>query len=491
MSNVARCPFSRFVLRAPASASPTLSGKRRREPWLFGSLREFRRDLLGFLGRLAREEGDIAAFRLGRQPFLSVTAIDQVQTILGDNERFGLPYREITRRVLGDGLITSEDASWLKRRREVQPAFSSASIQKHTAIMGETAARLVAGWRDGEAIDVHDAMADLTTEVVCQTLFGVDLPAPVRSELREALATLAGHLLAKVTSAVPLPGWLPTPGNIRYRRAARRLDRVAAKILALAQESKAPSLVDLAPGPRGADGRPVLTREMRDHIVSFLLAGLEGTALTLSWTWHLLADHPEIEARLADHVREAIGDRVPTGADLPRLTYVEQVVREAMRLYPPVWGVLRQARRDTDIAGVPVARGTIVIVPQWVIHRDPRWFPNPETFDPERWAATAQRPRGSYFPFGGGQRQCVGGGFALSAAVLMLATMVPRVRLERKPGPPVRIEPFMSLRPRDGLPMVVRRRAPSEVSYGPGARVPEKLAVTLRGPIPKSMLAAQ
>jgi cytochrome P450 len=206
---------------------------------------------------------------------------------------------------------------------------------------------------------------------------------------------------------------------------------------------------------------------MRDHIVSFLLAGLEGTALTLSWTWNLLAEHPEIDARLRDHVRDTVGDRVPTGTDLPRFTYVEQVVRESMRLYPPVWGVLREARRDTDIAATPVARGTIVIVPQWVIHRDPRWFPDPETFNPERWAAPAQRPRGSYFPFGAGQRQCVGGGFALSAAVLMLATMVTRVGFERPPGPAVRLEPFMSLRPRDGLPMVVRSRASSSL---PGTR---------------------
>jgi cytochrome P450 len=448
-----------------------MSAKRRAEPWLLGSLREFRRDLLGFLGRLAREEGDVATFRLGRRRFVSVTAVDQVQAILGDGERFGIPYREITRRVLGDGLITSEDASWLARRRNVQPAFSSASIQRHTAIMGQSAARMATGWRDGESIDVHDAMADLTTEVVCRTLFGVDLTASARSDLRESLAVLAGHLLAEVTRAVPLPDWLPTPRNLRYRRAARRLDQVSAEILTLAEQSKAPSLIDLAPGPRGLDGRRGLTREMRDHIVSFLLAGLEGTALTLSWTWNLLAEHPEIDARLADHVRETVGDRVPTGADLPRLTYVEQVVRESMRLYPPVWGVLREARRDTDIAGMPVARGTIVIVPQWVIHRDPRWFPDPETFNPERWAAPAQRPRGGYFPFGAGQRQCVGGGFALSAAVLMLATMVTRVGLERAPGPPVRLEPFMSLRPKDGLPMVVRRRAtadgaPSAVSTG-------------------------
>jgi cytochrome P450 len=458
MQSVSRCPFSRFALGAPASVPATRSARHRSEPWLLGSLREFRSDLLGFLGRLAREEGDIATFRLGRRQFISVTAVEEVQAILGDAERFGIPYREVTRRVLGDGLITSEDASWLTRRRDVQPAFSSASIQKHTAIMAQTAARMSAGWREGESIDVHDSMADLTTEVVCRTLFGVDLPASVRSEIRESLAVMAGHLLAQVTRAVPLPDWLPTPGNLRYRRAARRLDQVAAQILTLVEQSKAPSLIDLAPGPRGPDGRLVLTREMRDHIVSFLLAGLEGTALTLCWTWHLLAKHPEIDARLVDHVRETVGDRVPTGADLPRLTYVEQVVRESMRLYPAVWGVLREARRDTDIAGMPVARGTIVIVPQWVIHRDPRWFPDPETFNPERWAAPAQRPRGSYFPFGAGQRQCVGGGFALSAAVLMLATMVTRVGLEQAPGPPVRLEPFMSLRPRDGLPMVVRRR---------------------------------
>jgi cytochrome P450 len=440
MKSMARCPFS--------SAS-----------WLLGSLGEFRSDLLGFLGRLAREQGEVAAFRLGHRRFVSVTAAELVQTVLGDGERFGLPYREITRRVLGDGLITSEDASWLQRRRAVQPAFSSASIQQHTAIMAETAARLAASWREGESVDVHDAMADLTTDVVCRTLFGVALPAPVRSEVRAALAVMAGHLLSRVTSALPIPGWLPTPGSLRYRWAARRLDRVAAEILALVEQSGASSLIDSAPGPRGPGGRRALTREMRDHIVSFLLAGLEGTALTLSWTWHLLAEHPEIDARLAHHVREVIGDRVPVAADVARLTFAEQVVRESMRLYPPVWGVLRQARRDTDIAGVPIARGTIVIVPQWVIQRDPRWFPDPESFQPERWALPGPRPRGSYFPFGAGQRQCVGGGFAMTAAVLMLATMVARVRLERAPGPPVRLEPFMSLRPSDGLHMLTRHRA--------------------------------
>ncbi len=441
---------------------------RRREHWLTGSLREFRADLLGFLSRLAREDGEVACFRLGRRRFVSVTSVEHVQTILADGARFGLPYPEITRRVLGDGLITSEDASWLRRRREVQPAFSTTSIPGYTPIMGETAARLVAGWRDGQSIDVHDAMADLTTEVVGGALFGVSLPARVRSEIRAALAAITGHLLARVTSAVSLPEWMPTPQSLRYRRAARRLDWVAAEILRLAGHARGPTLLDRIPGPRSADGRLQLTRQTRDHIVSFLLAGLEGTSLTLSWTWYLLAAHGAIEQRLVEHVREAVGERVPTAEDLPRLTYVEQVVKESMRLYPPVWGVLRQARCDTEIAGVPITRGTILIVPQWVIQRDPRWFPDPETFHPDRWALPAQRPRGSYFPFGGGQRQCVGGGFAMTAAVLMLATMVTRVALERVPGIPVGLEPFMSLRPRNGLPMLVRRRLPAPAALQTG-----------------------
>ena len=269
------------------SPPPSVPPGAARSPGVLGSLREFRSDLLGFLGRLAREEGEVAAFRLGRRQFVSVTAAELVQTVLSDGERFGILYREITRRVLGDGLITSEDASWLERRRQVQPAFSDSSVQRHTVIMGETASRLVEGWRDGTRVDVHDEMADLTTEVVCRTLFGVDLPAPVRSEIRGALAAMAAHLLARVTSAIPVPGWVPTPGSLRYRRAARRLDQVAAEILARAQESRASTLLNRAPGPHG---RLALTREMRDHIVSFLLAGLEGTALTLSWTWHLLAE---------------------------------------------------------------------------------------------------------------------------------------------------------------------------------------------------------
>jgi cytochrome P450 len=232
---------------------------------------------------------------------------------------------------------------------------------------------------------------------------------------------------------------------------------VAAQIVARARDGGRRRLFDLV----AAGGE----HEVRDQIVSFLLAGLEGTALTLSWTWYLLAGHPDVEARLREHLHSTLGEQLPTVEDLPQLGYVEQVVREAMRLYPPVWGILRRARQDCAVGGLQIPRGTIVIVPQWVIHRDPRWFPEPAAFRPERWgAAAAPVPRGSYFPFGAGQRQCVGGGFAMTAAVLMLATMAGRLRLERVPGVTAGLEPFMSLRPRHGLPLLVRRRVPARPS---------------------------
>jgi cytochrome P450 len=202
------------------------------------------------------------------------------------------------------------------------------------------------------------------------------------------------------------------------------------------------------------------TRQVRDEAMTMFLAGHETTAVALSWAWYLLARHPEAEARLADEVREVLGDRPPAVADLPRLRYAGMVVAEAMRLYPPAYGLGRQADRATEIAGHAVAAGDIVIAPTWVVHRDPRWFEEPEAFQPERWAGDlAQRlPRFAYFPFGGGPRQCIGNSFAQMEAVLVLAAVAQRFRLSLIPGQRITPTPYITLRPEPGIRMLVARR---------------------------------
>jgi cytochrome P450 len=201
-------------------------------------------------------------------------------------------------------------------------------------------------------------------------------------------------------------------------------------------------------------------RQVRDEVMTLFIAGHETTAVALSWTWYLLARHPDIDARLAAELQTVLGGRVPTAADLPRLRYAEMVVMEAMRLYPPAYGLGRQVARPTEVAGYPFEPGVIVIIPTWVVHRDPRWFTEPDVFRPERWGedATRQLPRFAYFPFGGGPRQCIGNGFAMMEAVLLLATIAQRFRLALVPGQRVVPTPYVTLRPEPGLRMLLEHR---------------------------------
>jgi cytochrome P450 len=209
------------------------------------------------------------------------------------------------------------------------------------------------------------------------------------------------------------------------------------------------------------DGARMTARQVRDEVMTIFLAGHETTAVALSWTWYLLAQHPAVEARLADELRDVLGDRAPTVADLPQLTYADMVVTEAMRLYPPAYGLGRQAVKATEIAGHPVAASDIVIAPTWVVHRDRRWFEEPEAFRPERWAGDLARrlPRFAYFPYGGGPRQCIGNSFAQMEAVLLLAAIARRFRLSLVPGQRITPTPYVTLRPEPGIRMRLAHRA--------------------------------
>jgi cytochrome P450 len=256
---------------------------------------------------------------------------------------------------------------------------------------------------------------------------------------------------------------VPTPGNIRTRRAVRRLDEVVYRMIAarrLHPEDRGDLLSILLAAQDADDGSRMTAKQVRDEAMTLFMAGHETTAVTLSWAWYLLAQHPEVEARLADELRAVLGDRPPSVADLPGLTYAEAIISESMRLYPPAYAMARQARGPTEVAGHPVAPGVIVILPTWVVHRDPRWFEDPEAFRPERWAGDLARrlPRFAYFPFGGGPRQCIGTAFAMMEAVLILAGIAQRFRLTMLPGQHVTPTPYITLRPEPGPRMRVERR---------------------------------
>jgi cytochrome P450 len=448
---------------SPAAGS-TASPRGPRGRGLFGNLRDFNRDQLGFYDRCAREYGDVAPVRLGPRRGLLIYHPDAIEEVLVARNRdfTRSPGTLLLRRLLGDGLFVSDGDFWLRQRRLMQPAFHRQRVAAYGEIMAAHAERRAAGWHDGSVLDVHEEMIALTRAIVAKTLFDADVSDEARAvgDASQIVMQYFGERLGSLLQL--LPRWVPTPANVRVRRAIRRLDTVVYRMIAdrrRSPEDRGDLLSILLQAQDADDGSRMTDRQVRDEVMTLFLAGHETTAVALSWTWYLLAQHPEVDARLADTLRVALGGRPPAVTDLPALRYAEMVVTESMRLYPPAYGIARQATRPTEVAGHPIAARDIVLMPTWVVHRDARWFDEPETFRPERWVDAARHlPRFAYFPFGGGPRQCIGNTFATMEAVLILAAIAQRFRLTLVPGQRVVPVPYITLRPEPGIRMRLERR---------------------------------
>lgn len=421
------------------------------------------RDPLTAFTALARRYGDLVQFRgLSGRLFL-LNHPDTIHDVLVTRSRRFAKGRalERTRPVLGTGLLTSEGAFHLRQRRLMQPAFHQQRIAEFATTMTAHADRLTAGWQVGETRDLAVDMMRLTLGIVGETLFGAEVDADA-ARVRAALNTVMHGFPLLMLPFSGLLQRLPLPVMRRLRAARADLDGI---IYALINARRADgtdhgdllSMLLAAQDPESADPAAGMTdAEVRDEVMTIFLAGHETTANALAWTWHLLAGHPEIEAKLHAELREVLpGNRLPTHADQPALVYTEQVVREAMRLYPPAWLISRRALETCEIGGYEIPRGSIVVMSQWVTHRDARWFPDPETFRPERWTPEFKNalPRHAYFPFGGGPRRCIGEGFAWMELILLVARIASRWRFTRLDSTPVVPEPLITLRPANGLPM--------------------------------------
>ena len=424
-----------------------------------------RRDPLGFLTRLAREYGDVARFRMGPVELHLVNRPEWIRDVLVTHASSFHKGRGLERakRLLGEGLLTSEDPVHLRQRRMMQPAFHAQRIAGYGNAMAALADRLAARWTAGETRDVAAEMARLTLAIVGRTLFDADVESEA-DEIGEALTT-ALSLFGR-TFTLPyfeLLDRLPLPMNRRFEKAKARIDATIARLIE--ERRRAPGGTDLLSLLVGAsdvegDGGGMTDAQVRDEAITIFLAGHETTANALAWTWYLLSQNPEAEARLHAEVDAALGGRAPSAADLPGLRWTEMVFAESMRLYPPAWIIGRRAMEPYAIGGYSVPKGSIVVACQWVTHRDPRLFRDPERFDPERFlpAAKEARPRFAYFPFGGGPRVCIGEGFAWMEGVLVLAAIARRWRLRLVPGQSIVPAPSITLRPRDGIRMTFERR---------------------------------
>ncbi|MBM3220172.1 MAG: cytochrome P450 [Candidatus Rokubacteria bacterium] len=432
--------------------------------FFFGSGVHFRRDQLGFYAACARDYGDFVQTTMGPYRIFLVYHPDVIDELLVARNRDFIKSRgvRLLRPVLGDGLLLSEGDTWLRQRRLVQPAFHRQRVAEYGGVMTAFAERRVAGWKDGDTIDVNAEMLELTRDIVAKTLFDADVSGDAH-DASQAAEVLMRDFGKRLQGFTVLPYWVPTPRNLRSRRALRRLDTLVDRIIAArrASDEDRGDLLSILVHARDADdGTRMTARQVRDEVMTLFMAGHETTAVALSWTWYLLARHPEAEARLVEEVRDVLCGRAPSVDDLPKLRYAEMVVTESMRLYPPAYGLGRQAVRATELGGHPLRVNDIVIAPTCVVHRDPRWFDEPEAFRPERWDGDLARrlPRFAYFPFGGGPRQCIGNGFAQMEATLLLAAITQRFRLSLVAGQRITPTPYVTLRPEPGIRMRLARR---------------------------------
>jgi cytochrome P450 len=427
-------------------------------------LKEFSRDRLGAMTRWARTYGDLVSARFGPREILFVNHPDLVEEVLvNQNRRFIKHYRlRDATRTLGQGLLTSEGEFWRGQRKLAQPAFHRERIAAYACSMVESTERMLTTWADGQIRDVQEDMMRLTLEIVAKTLFDAEVGGET-AEASEAMATLLHSFLPLTARLIRVPAWIPTPLNLRIERAVRRLEAILSTIIAERRKSGADRgdlLSMLLHAQDEESGRKMTDQQLRDEVMTLFMAGHETTANTLAWSWFLLAQHPEVEARLHDELDSVLANRPPTFADLARLKYVENIATETLRVYPTVWTVGREAVEPVELGGYLIPAGTTLFMPQWVIHRDPRWFDDPENFRPERWADGLREriPRYAYFPFGGGPRICIGNNFALMEAVLLLAAIAQRYRLRLAPDAIVTFLPTMTLRPAKGVKVVVSSR---------------------------------
>lgn len=418
--------------------------------FLFGHLGELRGDLLGLYTRAAREYGDVALLRFGLVPVFLVSHPDLIEQVLTSRNFIKHYAVRMNRRLLGNGLLSSEGDEWLRQRRLIQPAFDRGHLNRYAETMIAYSVRWAGRWQSGQRRDIHSDMRQLTMEIAAKTLFGADVEneGPM---VAEALINVMESFASRLFSVLRLPESFPTPRNLRAGKAVRRLDQLLYGLInrrrAEGQQDDLLSLLLQARDER--DGTGMSDKQLRDEAMTLFLAGHETTALALTYTLHLLARHPRIQDELRDEVRRVVGDDPLTVAHLPRLTFTEWVVLEGMRLYPPAYAVGRQAIEACEIGGYQLDPDRAVLMSEWVVHRDPRFWDDPDRFHPQRWANNLQKrlPKYAYFPFGGGPRICIGNAFAMMELTLVLASLLRRWRVHPVSDAPLRFRPRLTLAP--------------------------------------------
>jgi cytochrome P450 len=423
------------------------------------------RDPLSLLASVAHNYGDIARIPLTFDSRIFINhpnLIEQVLVLQQHNFHKGALIKKATGRLLGQGLLTSEGEFWRRQRRLAQPAFHHSRIESYASTMVEQALARLKSWREGDARDLCEEMMQITLGVAVRTLLGTELDAEGK-RVGEAVGTLMRYQLRRLRSPVRLPENWPTRGSRRANQAYEYLDSIVYRIIEdrRARQEQGHDLLSLLISAADDDGSRMTPQQLRDETMTIFLAGHETTALTLAWTWYLLAENARTEVLLHEELGRVLSGRSPRVEDLDRLPYLEAIVHESLRLYPPAYAMARTSIEPFDLGGYRFPAGTTVLMSQWVMHRDPRYFQDPRVFRPERWldGLATRLPSYAYFPFGGGPRRCIGQGFAEMEAMLLLATIAQRYRFRLVPDHPVAPDPLVTLRARHGIPMTLHTRS--------------------------------
>jgi cytochrome P450 len=443
------------VTRRPPGPSPR---------FLIGNLPLFSQDPLAIYLRWAREFGDIFYYRAAWMDVYFLNHPSLIEAVLVSHSQNFAKDKVIqnSRWFLGEGLLTNEGTGWLRQRRLSQPAFHRERMAAYGHTMSAYTEDMLGTWQSGETRDIHQEMMRLTMRIVAKVLFSVEVKEDTE-RVAGALNVLMRHTSGGRMILPPVMRHVPVPAMLSVKRAVRELDEIVNRIIRERRASGKDTgdLLSMLMAARDEDGSGMTDRQLRDEILTFLLAGHETTAVSLSWTWYLLSQHPEVEQKLHQELSQMLGGRPPQLEDLPQLPYTDKVVKESMRIYPPAWSLARTVVKEIELAGFLIPVGANVVMSPWILHRDPRFFEQPEQFNPDRWTAeAAQRlPKFAYFPFGGGPRLCIGAAFAMMEANLLLAAIAQRFQLRLVTGHPVNALPSITLRPKHGMRMSLAKCA--------------------------------
>lgn len=432
------------------------------------TLREFPRNPIGFCQELAHKYGDVVRFWIGPYLVYLITNPDDVKHILQDNNRNYVKGRiyDAFKPFIGNGLLTSEGDFWRRQRRLANPSFRHDKIHNFVSMFAVQSEILLKEWeihaQKQENIDVSEEMMRLTFGIVGRALFSTNLESDAR-EVGEAITVALGEASKRADMMIPLPLWLPTPSNRRYQTALQTLNNY---VLNLIQERRQTTerpfdlLTMLIEAVDAETNESMTDAQLRDEVMTFMLAGHETTALALTWTWYLLAEHPETADQVCVECRDAVGDRVPKVQDLEHLTFTKMVFQEAMRLYPPLPFIARSALQADQLGGYDIPQNATILMSQFLTHRHPALWNDPNHFNPDRFTPELmhKHPPQSYFPFSSGQRMCIGADFATTEAMVFLCMAVQKYRLERVSTESVELLEQVTLRPQGGLPMRLTKR---------------------------------